>query len=136
MSLLPTLRNLLAADDQLATVLTGGIYRATEISRDETPDAFDEYGEVRPCGLVKLQLENAAGPLGYAGEPIISVYVYHPRSFDVLDQAVGRIYRILHRQDVTGLMDLRHIYDSPEVMDVALNCPMRETRYQATRYRG
>lgn len=132
---------LLQYDAALAGVLTGGVHRAVEISRQATPDAFDGNGELLPCALLKQETATPWGPHDDSGRLYVVVYFYQRSGYDNIEAARKRVYDLLHRVKVTpedgsGNYDIRHGNDLIDIEDGALNVPMAMSRYVATVQRG
>ena len=72
----------LEADPYLTQKLVGGIYGNTEVSRQLTPDAFDECKELRPTALVTLGESvhsNVVHPFKEAYTQPFDIYLYERR---------------------------------------------------------
>jgi hypothetical protein len=76
MSLATNIQTILAADDELMDLLTGGVQAAVEVSRELTPGAFDANQELLPCALVKATTEIKAGPHRNSVQTTLSVFLY------------------------------------------------------------
>jgi hypothetical protein len=137
-----TILSRLTTDATLAALLPGGIYSATEISRQYTPGAFDASGEVRPCALLKMESEAPSGPYD-AGDTLAStrlfvvVYVYERVGATAIDAALDRIFALLNLWHPTGAhcWEVRSAGDVRDLQDGALGCAMGYGRYVATRLR-
>lgn len=132
-----TIKNFLAADTTLMTTLTGGLYTATEISRQLTPGAFDANDEVQPCALLVLEAEDQVGPYDTSSRLFLVVYFYERAGYTAIDAARDRVYALLNRQRITGsgIWEMRHVGDVPDQRDAVLNCSLALSRYQVTRLR-
>jgi len=133
-----TLRDFLAADTTtLMATLTGGLYTATEISRQLTPSAFDANDEIKPCALLTLEAEDPVGPFATSSRLFVLVYFYERQGYTNIDAARGRVYALLHRQRISssGMWEMRHVGDVPDQRDAVLNCALALSRYQVTRLR-
>lgn len=129
--------NLMSSDLTLSGLLTGGVHTVREITRQATPSAFDANGEVRPCALVKVESEAADGPKQTSGRGFVVVYFYDRDSSQVIDQAIDRLYQILHRTKAgSHVWEFTHANDVRDQEDSALSCNTALSRYQFMRYKG
>jgi hypothetical protein len=132
-----TIKNFLAADTTLMATLTGGLYTATEISRQLTPSAFDANDEVLPCALMVLEAEDPVGPYTTSSRLFVVVYFYERAGYTAIDAARDRVFALLNMQRISGsgMWEMRHVGDVPDQRDAALNCALGLSRYQVTRLR-
>jgi hypothetical protein len=131
-----TVKEHLENDATLAAVLTGGFYATREVTRQDTPAAFDDNGEIEPCLLVKLETDTPVGPYVRGSRLYFNVIFYQRSGYDVIDQALERTYDLLHRSKLTdGVWEISHADDVLDQEDEALNCSMSYSRYMATRLR-
>lgn len=127
----------LGADSTLVSLLPGGIHsEAIEISRQETPTAFDGNSEVMACALIKVGSTIPAGPLRTSAQQLIDIYLYHPTSFVSLQAIANRVYELLNRQKLTPeaggrCWEVVHENDTPDDKDPALGVPMKRSRFIA-----
>ncbi len=137
MSIRSAILAILAGDTTLLATLTGGVYSATEISRQLTPGAFDANGEVLPCALLVLEAEDPVGPYNTSSRLFVVLYLYEQQGYTAIDAALKRIYTLLHRQRISGngIWEMRHVGDVPDQRDATLNCALALSRYQVTRSR-
>jgi len=126
----------LQADSALMALLSGGLYDGQtvgEISRVTTPAAFDANGELKPCGLLALSSEVAAGPLPTSSRLGVTLYWYQRAGADVIDAARLRAYALLHRQRLTppsgGSWELRYADDVLRRFDEVLRASLIVSRY-------
>lgn len=127
----------LQADATLTTTLTGGVHRAKEISRQTTPDAFDENREIQPCALVKQETGTPWGPLHDSGRIYVGVWFYDRDGYGNIEAARKRTYALLHRTKLTptdgsGNYDIRHADDLLDMEDPAIGATMAMSRYVCT----
>lgn len=127
----------LQADSTLTTTLTGGLYRAKEISRQETPNAYDANGELLPCALVKQETATPWGPIYDSGRIYATVWFYDRDGYTAIEAARKRVYTLLHRAKLTpvdgsGNYDIRHSGDVLDQEDPVLSVPMAMSRYVCT----
>ncbi len=127
----------LKSDSTLVGLLSGGIYHeAIEISRQETPTAFDSNSEVMACALIKLGSTVPVGPLPNSAQQPIDIYLYHPSSYLSLQIAVNRVYKLLDKMKLTPeaggkCWEIVHENDTPDDKDPALGVPMKRSRFIA-----
>lgn len=128
---------LLSADATLLALLTGGIHGgADEISRQETPTAFDANGELRPCLLIKdSTLTPDASTIPGAARHVLRLFYYQPAGVATIAAARARVYALLHRQRVTvsgvRVIELDHLGDLLGQPDDALGCQVELSRWEA-----
>ena len=132
---------LLQNDATLSAILTGGVHRAVEISRQATPDAYDGRRELLPCALVKQETGTPWGPHEDSGRLYITVWFYARDSYTAIEAARKRVYALLHRSKLTpsdgsGCYDIRHANDLLDQEEPELGVPMAMSRYVATVQRG
>lgn len=133
-----TIRDYLAADATLMGLLIGGLYAGGEISRQETPGAFDGNGEILPCGLVALETQVPFGPFMHSARQFFTVTCWQREGYEVIDAALARAYDLLEGSKVgqtTDLWTVRHVEDAPDGEDPGLRCAMRYSRYEVIRER-
>ena len=137
MSLRSAVLAVLTGDTTLMATLTGGVYGETEISRQETPDAFDANGEIEPCALLTMEAEDPTGPFETSSRAFVAVYFYARSGYSAIDTALARVYALLHRQRVSGesVWEIRHAGDVRDQRDPALDCAMSMSRYTVYRRR-
>ena len=136
MSIADSIKTVLEADTALMSLLTGGIHVNTEITRQETPTAFDDNGELKPCALINEETELPIGPYIYGVQTPAVIYIYQRDGIDVIMPANDKIYALLHNQKI-GSKTWNVIYQSSikNQRDIALNCPMIISRYLAIQER-
>jgi hypothetical protein len=131
---------LLAADPTLLGYLTGGVHSAGtvgEISRQNTPAAYDANLELLPCALVKGEAETpVTGPYNEAGAAYVVVIFYQRAAADQIDPALDRAYTLLHNQKLGGTWRVWHVGDLLDQEDQALAARMHTSRYQCVRLRS
>jgi len=126
----------LVGDGTLMATLTGGLYSRTEISRQNTPAAFDDSSEILPCGLLKLETQTPWGPYKHGSRLYFSLLLYQRAGYEAIETARARLYSLLHYQKVTpslgGCWHIAHAGDVPDVEDTALGCSLVISRFVAT----
>ncbi|MCA9874532.1 MAG: hypothetical protein H6659_18680 [Ardenticatenaceae bacterium] len=130
--------DLLKADSAFSTPLTGGIYavgvdNVEQISRQDTPDAFDASSELLPCALLKLETTTPLGPYRRSSRQFIVLYVYQQRGHAIVHTALDRAYDLLHKQDVpgAGAWDISMSDVLPDLADDILNAATGYIRFVA-----
>lgn len=137
MSLSDDAKTALEADATLMALLTGGIHNdVDEISRENTPTAFDDNKEIEPCALLKLGTENRLGPYIHSMQAPLMIYLYERQGYATIEQAISRIYGLLHDKKI-GTRVWRIEYESsvPQTRDDALDCALGYLRFIAVRSR-
>jgi hypothetical protein len=132
------IKTLIEGDATLSGLLTGGVFAGREISRNDTPGAFDANGEIQPCALVKLSTESAFGPRAIGGNQVIDIYLYERDGTTTIDQAIDAMRDLLHNTKISSgaawwcewSNDIRDTYDD------ALRCDMAVSSYTVARFRG
>ena len=132
---------LLDADGTLTGYLTGGIYATQEISRQATPDAYDSWGELKPCALVKGETQTIWGPHEDSSRLYVRIFLYERSGYASIDPARRRIYALLHRQKLTGGSDgnnywCEHAGDVLDQEDEPLEAALQLTRFMLTMQRS
>lgn len=115
MSILAAVKTLLEADATLLAAATGGIYDYGETGRDgisrtaaATSAAFDSYGVIKPCILLKSRSETPDGMLADDAERMVSLrevieaWFYEDSGYSNIDTMRARVYRLLHAAQVSG----------------------------------
>ncbi len=137
---MPTLRDsLLQAlqyDAALAMVLPGGVWSATEISRQNTPGAFDANKELKPSALIRWSTESPDGPYTSSSRAYFTIYFYQRFGEDVIQQAMERVFKVLHRQKVgEGVWEVQWADDVRDQQDEALGAALSTSRFVVIRIR-
>jgi hypothetical protein len=142
MSAFSAIFDILSGDATLMAILAGGTYDGllvADINRQLTPAAYDEYAELRPCGLLKPETATPWGPLPDSGRLYVMLWLYAQTDYTAIEQARERAYQLLHRQQlstVDGIFDVRHANDVLGAEVAALNVPTIASRYVVTLNRG
>jgi hypothetical protein len=131
---------LMQADSTMTSLLTGGIYTGTTISRQNTPSAFDGNNELLPCMLITRESEAQSGPYAtrtaMSSREYIRLFCYQRIGYEVIAMAMERAWQLLEDEKLmNGVYEIVWIDDLPEVQDQALGCSLGISRYQATRLR-
>jgi hypothetical protein len=79
-------------------VVPGRIYyQVAEISRQNTPTAFDAYQDVQPCVLIKTGTRTNTGPQYVkAARLFVNLWFYQQRDTATINAAANRAYALLH----------------------------------------
>jgi hypothetical protein len=124
----------LTADETLMAFLSGGVYAELEISRQNTPNAFDSNLEIKPCALVKVPADNATGPYATSAATTLEIYFYQRAGYDVINAAQLRVMDLLNRMKVGDhVWQIRWSDNVPEADDNVLNCSMGLSRFYVYR---
>jgi len=131
---------LLNADTELLSYLPGQLWNALdvqEISRQNTPAAFNADKEIQACALLKEESATPWGEIYDSGRSYIVIYLYQRFGYRQIDAAKNRIYQLLHRSKVTptdgsGVYDIRHSGDLTGMEDQALTATLILSRYVVT----
>ena len=121
--------NHLHSDSELLATLTGGVwlgYDVHEISRQNTPAAFDGNKELLPCALLQPETATPWGPNRDSGRQYFVLYLYQRHGYTAIEAARQRIYTLLHRQilvptDGSGCYEILHSNDLLGLEDSALD---------------
>ncbi len=137
MSLASEIKDALLLNDELMDILTGGIYcDVEEISRQNTPDAFDADGEILPAALIKLGVEIPTGPYVRGAQCPVIIYFYERQGYEHIDPAMGLVFDQLNETQtgsrVWNLQFLNSVYNQ---RDVALDCALSTLRFVAVRHK-
>lgn len=127
------IKTLLENDATLMAILTGGLHTATEISRQDTPGAFDASDEILPCALLQFGSETPVAPYPHGATLYFSLMFYERSGYTNIEAARARAYLLLHRQKVTpatgACWGIRHADDVLDQEDTALGCSLAISRY-------
>lgn len=123
---------LLQTDAPLTAILTGGVHRAQEISRQTTPTAFDANKELKPCALVKQETATPWGVHRDSGRLYVVIYFYDRHGYTNIEAARQRVYALLHRVKVTGSYEVRHADDVLDQEEESLGAAMAVSRFVVT----
>lgn len=132
----------LQGDVTLAGILTGGVYdgmEVSDISRQATPAAYDDYSELKPCAIIKPETQAPAGPHPDGSRLYVTLWFYQQSGSAAIDAGRVRAYQLLHRATLAGsdgLWDVRHANDLLGMEMQALGVPAIMSRYVATVNRG
>ena len=143
MSFIDDVFMVLSEDEILFGLLTGGMYSGSgedgvrEISRQNTPLAFDANKKILPCFLVVSNTDLRSGPYARSIITTFSIYFYQLKGFDVIEQAMARCYDLLNEQRIgTQIWEIVFSNSVENQNDIALDCSLSTQRYVATRMRA
>jgi hypothetical protein len=125
----------LAGDGTIAWLLPGGVWSALEISRQNTPAAFDANKELQPCALVSLEAEAPDPTFDTSTRSFVVLHFYQRYGYDKIDLALERSFQVLNRQKLLGMWDMRHADDVRDQHDDVLDAALHVSRYVVTRLR-
>ena len=136
----------LEADTALMAILTGGIHDRTEISRTDTPTAYDSRGELKPCAVLRMSTTTPKGTFDNAADTFFNVYFYQKKGgYTSIDAAMARAWLVLNTTKTTLVQveidpgfvyTIRHAGDFSDSWDDALDCPMAYSRYHVVQLRS
>lgn len=130
-----TVQQALAGDSTMMWLLTGGVWAALEISRQNTPGAFDANKELQPTALVSLEADAPEPTFDTSTRSFVALHFYQRYGYDKIDAALERAFQILNRQKLLGMWDIRHADDVRDQRDDVLDAALHVSRYVATRLR-
>ena len=139
MSAFAAILQALQGDAALMALLTGGLYDGqvvTDISRQATPNAYNEWGELEPCAILKPESEAPAGPHPHGARLFVTLWMYQQFGAAAIDAARERAYHVLHRQRLAGMWDVRHAGDVLGAEVQGLDTPVTMSRFAAMVNRG
>ena len=138
MSLSDDIKTALLADAPLVALLTGGIHNdVEEISRQNTPSAFDANGELKPCALIKFntELPLRSGYKRAVNDPF-TIYFYQRAGYDVIEPAMNLAFDDLNEKKIgTGVWSIEFDIAVNQQRDTALDCALGSLRFVAKRLR-
>jgi hypothetical protein len=116
-------------------LLTGGIFTdVEEISRQNTPAAFDANKEIKPCALIKFPNEVPTGPYLTSVRTAFVIYVYQRKGYDVISTAIVKIFADLNEKRIgTNVWNIEFVSTVHQQRDQALDCPLGSLRFSAVR---
>lgn len=135
MSLSNDVKTALTANSALMALLTGGIFNnVEEISRQNTPAAFDANKEIKPCALIKVPNETPTGPYARSARTAVVIYVYQRSGYGVIEPAMGLIYDDLNEKQVGAkVWNIEYVGAAYQQRDQALDCALGSLRFSAIR---
>jgi hypothetical protein len=125
------------ADNELMALLAGGVHQALavgQISRQNTPAAYDENSELQPCALVKLETEIPTGPYPNSVQTPVSIYFYQREHGDVIDEAMALVFPMFNRVKLgSGVWRVEYENSVWNQYDAALECALNMMRFNVIR---
>lgn len=100
-----TVRGELEADTTLTTILSGGIFDATELDRVGLSlfDAIkDSIGKLKPCAVIRWRGDHPNGPHFNGQDRFFEIYLYEDVGYTNINSAKERIFQLLHRTHRTA----------------------------------
>jgi hypothetical protein len=135
MSAFAAILQALQGDAALAALLPGGLYdgmAVQDISRQATPDAYDEWGEMKPVGILKPESQTPRGPHPDGARLFVTLWLYQQSGGEAIDAARERAYQVLHRAVLAGMWEVRHANDVLGAEVQRLDVSVIMSRYAAT----
>ncbi len=147
MGILSTVKALIEADATLLATATGGVWDYDETgrmgpSRTTTPTAFDGYGRIKPCVLLKTRDRVPDGALVDDADQltsyrqILEVWLYEDKGYANIDTMADRVYALLHGKRLSGTFHVAWTGDlRPGQRDLDLDTNLQRSDYliRATR---
>jgi len=135
MSLSSEIKTALQADTALMALLTGGVFNdVEEISRQNTPTAFDSNKEIKPCALIKMPNEVPAGPYKTSVRTAFVIYFYQRSGYATIASAMALAYADLNEKQIgTHVWNIEFVSAVHQQRDQALDCPLGSLRFSAVR---
>lgn len=135
MSLQSDIKTALLADTALMAILTGGIHiDVEEISRQNTPTAFDTNNEIKPCALIKIPNEVPTGPYNSSVRTTFVIYVYERSGYANINSVMGYIFVDLNYAQIgMNVWNIEFVSTVYQQRDQALDCPLGSLRFSAIR---
>ena len=134
----------LQANVALMAILTGGIYEQDEvgeISRQDTPSAFDNNKELKPCVLIAEGTELRRGGIddddsGTSVQTPISIFFYERSGYSTIAAAMEASFALLNGKKI-GSATWRVEYENSikNQKDTALNASLGVQRFMVVRLR-
>jgi len=138
MSLSDDIKAALEDNDDLMELLIGGIFaEVEEISKQNTPGAFDATTkEIQPCALIKLGVETKAGPYARSVRTPVRIYVYQRQGYDIIYPAMDLMFDVLNDAKIgERVWNIEFSNDIKGQRDQALDCALGSQIYTAIRHR-
>lgn len=138
MSLSDDIKTALQADAALMALLTGGVHvEVEEISRQNTPTAFNADSEILPCALIKegTELPLRSGFKRAVNAPF-TIYFYQRQGYATIEAAMDLAYNDLNEQKIaSGVWNIEFDVRVNQQRDTALDCALGSLRFVAKRLR-
>lgn len=138
MTLSADIKSALEASYDLGLILAGGIHsNVEEISRQNTPTAFDANDEIQPCALIKIGVESRlrSGIDNSVNTPLV-IYFYERQGYTHIEAAMEYVFAILNEQKVgENVWNIEFDIAVNQQRDTALDCALGSLRFVAKRLR-
>lgn len=124
----------LQGDAALMALLPGGLYnglQVDDISRQATPAAYNDWGELKPVGLLKPESQTPTGPYPDSARLFVTLWLYQQAGSAEIDAARERAYRVLHRTTLAGMWEIVHANDVLGAEVQGLELPVIMSRFVA-----
>jgi len=108
-----------------------------ELSRQNTPGAFDANGEVQPSALIKLGVESRlrSGYVTSVNTPLV-IYFYERQGYANIEPAMDLVMADLSEQKFgTNVWNIEFDIAVNQQRDTALDCALGSLRFVAKRLR-
>jgi len=139
MSISDDIKAVMVGNSPLMAVLTGGVFNdVEEISRQNTPGAFDVDREIKPCALVKFNTEIpfSAAKIANAVQTPVTIYFYERAGYVNIEAAMGMTFDLLNATQIgTNVWRVEFDIAVYQQRDTALDCPLGSLRFVAKRLR-
>ena len=138
MSLSDDVKTLFEDDEDLMDLLTGGVHNdVEEISRQNTPTAFDANQELMPCALIKFGTETRLrSGIPNSVQTPLTLYFYQRDDYDVIEPAMDLAFNDLNEQKIgANVWNIEFDIAVHQQRDVALDCALGMLRFVAKRMR-
>lgn len=123
----------ISGDATLAALLTGGVYSGGTLNTTDTPNAFDTYGRVKPCVVVKAVYTSAEGGNRLFNREQVAVFIYDAVTLANIVTAEGLIRNVLWRKKLSAGWQVEYLDTLPDGYDGALNSDMAVMHFEAIR---
>lgn len=138
MSLSDDIKDALEDSVPLMALLTGGVFNdVEEISRQNTPAAFDANNELKPCALIKYNTEIPlySGYRRAVNDPF-TIYFYQRQGYDAIEPAMDLAFDIVNETQIgTNVWNIEFDIAVKQQRDTALDCALGTLRFVAKRLR-
>jgi len=139
MSISDDLKTAMTNNSPLMAVLTGGVFNdVEEISRQNTPGAFDADKEIKSCALIKFNTEIpfGAAKIANAVQTPLTIYFYERSGYVHIESAMAMTFDLLNDSQIgTNVWRLEFDTAIYQMRDTALDCPLGSLRFVAKRLR-
>lgn len=139
MSLSDDIKTAMQNDAALMAILTGGVFDdVEEISRQNTPTAFDADREIKPCALIKFnnEIPFSAAKIANAVQTPLTIYFYERSGYANIANAMVLTFGIVNDSQIgTNVWRLEFDVAVYQQRDTALDCPLGSLRFVAKRLR-